>query len=316
MKYLFLKKLSIVALMSSAFCAQADMLTSIKPLGFIASAIGQGVTPTQVLLPPGASPHEYQLKPSQRLEINKADLFIWIGPDMEAFLTSTVDNLPAKKVITLSKTPGLQSLLVESYHQHGVIKDKLVDEHDHTNDHADEHAENDLETNWHLWLSPEISEKMAAYIAQRLEVVYPDKKSVIQENLKNFDLAVNQKIVELKKQLMSLKDKGYYVYHDGYTYFERKFALDHLGAFTVNPAIPPGAKTLSEIIDNANKQHAVCVLTEPEFTPRVIDKVLKATSMKIGYIDPLGVSTKMGANAYPQFLQTLADSFTSCLSNK
>lgn len=62
----FLLKSFLATAMISSFSAsvQADVVVSIRPIGFIAAAIADGVTPTEVLLPDGASPHDYALKPS------------------------------------------------------------------------------------------------------------------------------------------------------------------------------------------------------------------------------------------------------------
>ncbi|MCG6395925.1 zinc ABC transporter substrate-binding protein, partial [Vibrio alginolyticus] len=48
----------------TAQTASADVLTSVRPVGLIAAAVADGVTDTQILLPDGASPHDYALKPS------------------------------------------------------------------------------------------------------------------------------------------------------------------------------------------------------------------------------------------------------------
>lgn len=70
--------------------ASAAVVTSIRPLGFIASAIADGVTPTEVLLPDGASPHDFALRPSDIQRLRSADLVLWVGPDMEAFLNKAL----------------------------------------------------------------------------------------------------------------------------------------------------------------------------------------------------------------------------------
>lgn len=59
----------------SAISAQAAVVSSVRPLGFIAAAIADGVTSTEVLLPDGASTHDYALRPSdvQRFTVGRAD---------------------------------------------------------------------------------------------------------------------------------------------------------------------------------------------------------------------------------------------------
>src|SRR5699024_2027701 len=76
--------------------AQAYVVTSINPLAFISAALTDGVTETKVLLPEGASPHNYALKPSALKLLTGAELVIWVGPDMESFLIKTLAKLDNK----------------------------------------------------------------------------------------------------------------------------------------------------------------------------------------------------------------------------
>jgi len=90
----------------------ATVLTSIRPLGFIASAIADGVTPTEVLLPDGASPHDYALRPSDLQRMRSADLVVWIGPEMEAFMTKPIAQLPPNRVVEIAAIPQVHELLL------------------------------------------------------------------------------------------------------------------------------------------------------------------------------------------------------------
>lgn len=59
--------------------AQAAVVTSVRPLGFIAAAVADGVMPVEVILPDGVSPHDYALRPSDTLRLKKADVLVWVG---------------------------------------------------------------------------------------------------------------------------------------------------------------------------------------------------------------------------------------------
>lgn len=78
--------------------AEANVVASLKPVGFIAAAIADGVTPVDVLLPDGASEHDYALRPSDAKRLKNADLVVWVGPEMEAFMAKSASELPAKKI--------------------------------------------------------------------------------------------------------------------------------------------------------------------------------------------------------------------------
>lgn len=110
---------------SATRAADAAVVASLKPLGFIASAIADGVTDTQVLLPDGASEHDYSLRPSDVKRLQGADLVVWVGPEMEAFMEKSVRNIPDNKQVTIAQLADVKPLLMK-----GADDDE--DEHAHT----------------------------------------------------------------------------------------------------------------------------------------------------------------------------------------
>lgn len=306
-----LKKTALSLAILSAAAANANVLTTIKPLGFIANAITDGVTDTEVLLPISASPHDYNLKPSDVEKLKKAQLVVWIGEEMEMFLEKSIDKLPEDKVLTLEDVEAIKAM---------VEKDDDDDDHHHahkpkhSHHHGQGHDHHDHDENWHIWLSPTAGELIAEQIAERLSQQMPSQAAKIAENLAHFKTALKAKNVELTQQLSGMKNVGYYTFHDAYGHFEDAYGLKSLGAFTINPTVAPGAKTLNAIKKNINKHRAQCLFAEPQFTPKVIESLSKNTKVKVGKLDPLGEKVAMSKEAYPQFLQSLADQFSQCLS--
>lgn len=98
---------------SATQAANAAVVASLKPLGFIASAIADGVTDTEVLLPDGASEHDYSLRPSDVKRLQGADLVVWIGPEMEAFMEKSVKNIPNAKLVTIAQLNDVKPLLMK-----------------------------------------------------------------------------------------------------------------------------------------------------------------------------------------------------------
>src|SRR5690606_34620708 len=84
-------------LLVSAGCPAAAepprVLASISPIGSLAAAVMRGVGEPAVLLPPGASPHAYTMRPSDARALAAADLVLWIGPSLETFLAQPLATL-------------------------------------------------------------------------------------------------------------------------------------------------------------------------------------------------------------------------------
>ena len=288
--------------------AQAAVVASLKPLGFIASAIADGVTDTEVLLPDGASEHDYALRPSDVKRLKNADLVVWVGPEMEAFMQKQVGEFPEQKKVALSALPDVKPLLMK-----GEDDD---DDHDHGHDHDHENGDHDHhhgEYNMHIWLSPEVARLSAVAIHDKLVELMPQNKAKLDANLQSFELGLANIDKQVGSVLAPLKGKGYFVFHDAYGYFEKHYGLTPLGHFTVNPEIQPGAQRLHDIRTQLVEQKAVCVFAEPQFRPAVINAVARGTNVRSGTLDPLGIEVKLGKDSYMQFLNGLANQYASCL---
>ncbi|QAB30186.1 zinc ABC transporter substrate-binding protein ZnuA [Pantoea ananatis] len=293
---------------SAALPAHADIVASIKPVGFIASAIADGVTPVEVLLPDGASEHDYALRPSDVKRLQNADLVVWVGPEMEAFMTKSAASLPEKKNLAIVQISGVKPLLLR-----GGEDDDHHDHDDAEHDHDEAHHHHHGEFNMHLWMSPEIAKKTAVAIHGKLLELMPQDKAKLDANLQHFEAELADTDKRIISQLAPVKDKGYFVFHDAYTYFEKHYGLSPTGHFTVNPEIQPGAQRLHQIRTQLVEKKAVCVFAEPQFRPAVIDAVARGTQVRKGTLDPLGTDISLGKDSYVKFLSQLSSQYETCL---
>lgn len=295
------------ALVTFAGAANAEILASVRPLGFIASSIADGVTQTQILVPPGASPHDYNLKLSDIQKVKSADLVLWIGEDVDSFLTKSVSQLEGKNVLTISELNELAPLLSKAAHHH---HDESEHHHHHEHGidaHGHHHEEqNDLEINWHVWYSPEISRIVAQKVADKLTVQFPNKQERIVRNLAEFNRTLSLQSDKIKAQLALFNDKGFFVFHDAYGYFNDAYGLNQTGYFTINPLVAPGAKTLAHIKEEITEHRVRCLFTEPQFTPKVVESLSKNADVNVGRLDPMGEAVELGPNSYANFLQFTA----------
>ncbi|WP_442801865.1 zinc ABC transporter substrate-binding protein ZnuA [Serratia rubidaea] len=304
----WLQRALLASTLMMAGSATAAVVTSIRPLGFIASAIADGVTETEVLLPNGASPHDFALRPSDLRRLRSADLVVWVGPDLEAFLSKPLQPIDAQKQLSVAALPAVKPLLqkdAEGGHDH----EGHGDEHEHEHDHGHHHGE----YNMHLWLSPEMAKVTAIAIHDRLLELMPQNKDKLDANLRQFENLLTQTDKNVGKMLTPVQGKGYFVFHDAYGYFEKHYGLSPLGHFTVNPEIQPGAQRLHQIRTQLVEQKAVCVFAEPQFRPAVINAVAKGTKVRSGTLDPLGSGIALGKDSYGNFLTALSNQYVSCL---
>ena len=305
----FLKILSPLLIINGLILnANANIISSVKPIAFITQAISDGVTNTDILLPDGTSPHTYSLKPSDLAKIKTAELIIWVGEDLETFMPTVLKNIDKNKQIELMDIPTIKNLLRTSTNNHDQQKTHT---HNNDSDH-DHHGEYDE----HIWLSPKIANEIAQAVHDKLISIYPDKKDIFDENLNEFTVKLAETEQNIAKKLINVQNSGYFVFHDAYGYFESQFGLKNLGSFTINPAVQPGVQTVYAIKRELKEHQAVCVFREPQFSPAVIEKIVNGTDVRIGELNPLGTDITLSKNAYSQFLLRLTQQLLDCLDKK
>ncbi|MFM5620970.1 zinc ABC transporter substrate-binding protein ZnuA [Aeromonas veronii] len=289
-----------------------EVLTTIKPLGFIAAAITDGVSEPKVLLPTGASPHDFSLRPSDIRNINSAGLVVWVGPELEGFMAKPLANHPHALALTqVEGMPLFNYATQDSHDSHDHDDhDHAAHEHgDHDEGHEGHHHEG---VDPHIWLGPTQAKVIAKAIASELGKLDPANQARYDANLAAFDTEVDAKDKVIAGQMKAVNEKGYFVFHEAYGYWERHYGMSSKGHFTVSPERRPGAKTLVDIRKALEEKQASCIYAEPQFSPAVIESVARNTGAKVLLLDEVGELVPLGPDGYPQFMQQLADAFAQC----
>ena len=289
-------------LISSAH-AEVKVLTSIKPLQLIAAAVQDGVAIPEVLLPPGASPHNYALRPSDVRKVQSVDLVYWIGPSMEGFLPRVLNGrtLPS---VAVQDLPGLKLRhFAEDSHSHA----EEADEHDH------DHRPGSLDA--HLWLSPINARVIATKMAADLSAADPANAARYQSNLKAFDDRLDAMDLRLKARLAGIAGKPYFVFHEAFDYFEDAYGLKHAGVFSVAAEVQPGAQHVAAMRTRLQEVGKTCVFSEPPLRPRLAETLVAGLPVKLAELDALGGYTPATAQGYEQVLEKLGNDLAGCLES-
>lgn len=281
--------------------AEVRVLTSIKPLQQIAAAVQDGVGSPEVLLPPGASPHHYALRPSDVRRVGDAELLYWIGPDMEGFLPRVLKTR-SKPSVSVQELPGLHLRhFGEDSHSH----DEDGDDHDH------DHRPGSLDA--HLWLSSVNARVIAAKMAADLSGIDPANATRYQSNLKTFNERLDALDARLKKRLAAISAKPFFVFHEAFDYFESAYGLKHAGVFSVAAEVQPGAQHVAAMRKRLQEAGKTCVFSEPPLRPRLAETLTAGLPVTLAELDALGGTAPASAQGYEQLLETLGNDLAGCL---
>jgi len=304
---------TVAALISANPASAADhptIMVSIKPFYNLCAQVMLSVGKPTLLLQNNASPHDYQLKPSDVKLIESSNLIIWGGPELETYLQKPIANSGGIKDLNLATIPGLKLLAVRSStnweadeHDHGHHHDH---DHDHDDDH--DHKVNDP----HFWLDPDNAALIVKAIAKRLSEIDPIHAEIYSNNAKNFVKKLSQQKIIWRQQLAPFKNKPFIVFHDAYQYFDKYFDLKGVGSITINPEIPPSAQRIQQIQSLLNKEQVTCIFSEPQFNYKIIDTLTDGLKIYHGQLDPLGQDSDSGPNGYFKLIDNLVGSFVVC----
>ena len=287
-----------------------EVVASIKPIhALVAGVMGEAGEP-RLMITGTASPHTYQMRPSDAAMLSAADLIVWVGENMETFLDRPIAVLGSgAEVVTLYKSAGLELLPAR---EGGIWRDEgrelHVDAHD---GHGHTHGEFDM----HIWLDPGNARRIVDIVANALARTDPGRGDIWRANAETMRMRIDLLESSLRERLAPVRELAFIVFHDGYGYFEHAFGLNGMGAVAVDPARPPSAKRLAELRGALAEHDVRCVFTEPQFEPDLVQTVIEGTGVRTAALDPLGVDIESGPDAWFEIMRGLGDAVAECLGN-
>jgi zinc transport system substrate-binding protein len=318
--------------------AHADtpqVAVDIAPVHSLVARVMEGVAVPDLIIQPGASPHEYSLRPSEAAALQASDLVFWVGPGLTPWLADTIETLAQEASVTaLSKLDGTVKLEfresamfeVHDHDDHSGHDDHDAhadhdahDDHDGHDDHDDHdgtagHDEHDHGAyDPHTWLSPKNAMTWLNAIAGQLSAVDPDNAGAYYANAAAGRAEIEVLMGDVTAILDPLRNGRFIVFHDAYQYFEQDFNFPASGALSISDASDPSPARIAEIRDRIAEQGIDCVLAEPQFNPGLIATVLDGTDAQTGILDPIGSDLEPGSALYPDMIRNLAKALASCI---
>ena len=311
---------------SPAFAEVPRVAVDIAPVHSLVTRVMDGVGAPNLVIQVGASPHEYNLRPSEAKALQDANLVFWIGSDLTPWLADAIQTLaPNASTTALLETDGTielefrESALFEA-HAHDEHddhdEDKHADHDDHGDHDEDKHADHDDHAHGahdpHAWLSPQNAKTWLNVIASKLSAADPKNAGIYFSNAATGQTEIDALIAEVNVTLEPARGMNFIVFHDAYQYFENDFDFPASGAISIGDASDPSPARIQEIQGRISNEGIDCVLAEPQFNPGLVATVMDGSEAKTGILDPLGAGLEPGAKLYPELIRNLSKALTNC----
>ncbi len=316
-----MRALLVILTALAALPARAEpprVLTDIAPVHSLAALVLGDLGTPELLLPAGADPHDFQMRPSQARALAEADLVIWIGEDLTPWLPRALGNLaggaPASlELLQLDPLPsrvlGNLILLEDPAPRPQLDAD---DPGAATTESHDEDAHDHGTADPHAWLDPLNAARFLGAIAGALAAADPDNAAAYRANAEAAARRIERQAADIATQLAPMQGAVLIPYHDAYRYFFVRFGLDIAGGLADAEGVPPSAARIADIRARLARAARGCIFAEPGANPALIETAVPGPHVGTGMLDPLGRHIPPGPDYYETLLTDLARAIATC----
>ncbi len=229
-----------------------EVVVTIVPLADFVENVGREKVDVTVMVPPGASPHTYEPKPSQLVEVSKAEILVKVGSGVDfesAWMDRIIEVNPDMLVVDCSVGIELMG------------KDP------------------------HIWNSPVNTKIMVENICDGLIQVDPDNVDFYTENKNDYlkELDILDGYIHYK--LDRFANRVFMIYHPAFAYFAHEYSLTQLAV--EHGGKEPTPQVMQDCIDKANQYNLQYVFVAPQFSTQYCEAIASEIGGQTAPMDPL-----------------------------
>jgi zinc/manganese transport system substrate-binding protein len=267
-------------LVSVSFAGRADakltVVTTVQTFKSLAEEVGGDRVEVTALVGDAVDPHFVDARPSYAVQLNKADLLVHVGLELEK------GWLPP--LLSQARNPGIQT------GQPGNLDASTAGINIRDIGVGLSRTQGDIHPlgNPHYWLTPDSALAVATAIAARLTALDAGNAAEYQKRLAAFKQKLEGKRKEWEAKAAVLRGVKVVTYHKSWGYFTGWMGLDEIGYVEPKPGIPPDPAHLAQLVRDARAQGAKLVLVESFYPRNTAEKVASLGGMKLVVLPPDG----------------------------
>ena len=255
---------ALFALSSAASAQKVSIVATTPDLASLAQLIGGTSVDVKVLAKPTEDPHFVDAKPSHIITLNRADMLIEGGAELEVgWLPPLLESARNSKI-----APGARGRVVASQR---VKMLEIPTSFDRSR--GDVHSMG----NPHFLLDPVNARVIAAHIAEHLTQVNSGSAALYQANLLAFNTRLDAKLTEWQRQLAPYKGAKIVTYHKDFAYLADRFGLTVIQTLEPKPGIAPSPTHLAKVISDMKAQNSRVILVQPYQNRKTAEMVARQT---------------------------------------
>jgi len=302
---LFIAAAMVMLLAGGSAEAKVRVVTSTPDFAAIAKEIGGDKIDVESLAKGYQDPHFVDAKPIYITKLNRADILVYNGLDLEiGWLPILVTGARNSNIATLNSPGNVDAsrfLTTVLDLPTGPVDRSMGDVHPRGNPH--------------YMLDPRNGILVAKGITGKLSEVDPENAEYYEENYRNFEKRLELKIAAWTKELAPYKGTKVVSYHKNLNYFTRWAGFEDAGYIEPKPGIPPTPSHVAALIKKMEAEDVKLVLASnyyPQKTPRIISEKTGAVFLSL----PTSVGGEDGIDTYFDLFDAIVGQITSALQGK
>jgi zinc/manganese transport system substrate-binding protein len=253
---------------ASSAAAQLRVVATTPDFASLAREIGGNAVRVTALAKPTEDPHFVDPKPSHIVTLNRADVLVEGGAELElGWLPPLLENARNSKIAA-----GAPGRIVAS---EGIRLIEVPTSFDRSK--GDIHSLG----NPHFLIDPVNAKIVAGNIARHLAEVDPKSASVYRGNLAKFNAKIDGKLAEWQKQLAPYRGAKVVTYHKDFGYLANRFNLEVVETLEPKPGISPSPAHLAKVIGTMKAASARVILVQPFQNRRTAETVARQTGATV-----------------------------------
>jgi zinc/manganese transport system substrate-binding protein len=269
--------------------AKLNVVATTEDLASIAQEVGGDRITIDSIAKGYQDPHFVEAKPSFIIKLQRADLLIVVGRELE------IGWLPP--LIQQSRNAKIQAGANGYLDASGQVKILEIPQGDITRAMGDVHPLG----NPHYWLDPENGRGIAREIAAKLSQLKPSDKAYFDQRLADFSSRLTAAQARWAAAMAPYKGMKIVTYHRSFPNFTDRFGLDVIGYVEPRPGIPPSPSHTLDLIQEMKRQNAKVILVEPYFDLKTPNAIARDTGAKVVVLAPSVGGTKEATNYFSLF---------------
>ncbi|SHG91538.1 metal ABC transporter substrate-binding protein [Tepidibacter thalassicus] len=238
---------------------------SFYPMYDFAKNIGGEKINLKLMIPSGIEPHDWEPTAKIMGEIEKADVFIYNGLDLEPWVDKLIGSIDNEKLITVEASKGVHLL--------GV----------HSNEYEHDHGKYDP----HVWLDPINAIKEAENIKNAFIKADAENKDFYERNYKEFVDKLSKLDKKYKNELSNLEKKEIVVSHAAFGYLADRYGLKQIAISGLSPQEEPSAAKIAKLSDFVKEHNIKYIFFETLTSPKLSRVLAEEVGAKTLVLNPI-----------------------------